>query len=548
VDETFSLAEAVAIHNGRFVAVGSTSQIRGMAGPGTDVVDLEGRTVLPGFNDPHLHYAHSLGFEADEFTLRFRNSKSIQEMLTVVQDKIAETPKGEMIWFFLGPGNPSMLEEGRFPNRFDLDPISPDHPVLLEFGGSGANSSANTLALKKAGIDRRTRQPSRDRLIGRVVTDSSGNPTGEFDGRGATSIARSLLVRHATETLVETTKRAEKLVLPYGITTIGDPNTNMASPADNLNWVKAYQRLDNRGELIVRVNNIMRMPILYWPVDDILEWFQGLHFDPGFGSESLRFSQIKISVYDPRSGYDVPREDVKRVIREVHRAGWQLYIHTGRGYSYDLAIEGLEEAYQEFPREDARHIITHARFPTEEIMEVLSRHGIIVEPQTGALYAMGDDYEEQTEDPDRPAFGVTPLRSYLDNGVVVITGSDQNPVGPLFTVFESVNRLRQSGKVIYPDERITLEEAIRAITITPAFSTFEENLKGSIEPGKLADLVVLGQDILAVAPEEIKDIPVMQTMIGGRFVYTNPNPDPNQEVEYWYPTRGRRGVLNIAAN
>jgi len=142
VDEDFSIAEAVAIKDGKFVAVGSNAQIRNLAGGLTEVVDLEGKTVLPGFNDPHLHFAHSLGFVEDELTRKFRNTQSIKEILAVVQEKIDQTPAGELVWFFLGPGSPNALEEGRFPNRMDLDPISPEHPVLLEYGGSGANSSA----------------------------------------------------------------------------------------------------------------------------------------------------------------------------------------------------------------------------------------------------------------------------------------------------------------------------------------------------------------------------------------------------------------------
>ena len=545
VDQDFSIAEAVAIKHGRFVAVGTNSSVRSLAGDSTEMVDLEGRTVLPGFNDPHEHFAHSLGFVADELTEKFRTSQSITEILAVVEEKIEQTPPGEMVWFFLGPGSPNSLEEGRYPNRRDLDPISPQHPVLLEFGGSGANSSANSLALQKAGITRSTPQPSTKNLIGEIIKDASGEPTGVFLGRGASSLPHSVLVRHSTQTLTETSKRAAELVIPYGITTVGDPNTNMSSVRDNQTWVQAYQRLNTQGDLSVRINCIMRLPILYWPLDEILDWMDNLLYDPGFGNERLRFGQIKISIYDSRSNYKIPREDVKTVIKAVHRAGWQLYIHVGRGESYDLAIEGLEEAYSEFPRQDVRHVITHARFPTDKTLEVLKRYDVIVEPQAGAIYQMSDDYEEQNADPDRPAYGPTPLRTYLDHGITVMTGSDQNPIGPMFTIFEAVNRLRKSGKVINPEERITLEEAIRAVTITPAYSTFEEDLKGSIEPGKLADLVVLGRDLLTVAPVELKDIPVMSTMIGGKFVYTNPNPDPNQKIEYWYPTRGYRAVLDI---
>ncbi len=132
----------------------------------------------------------------------------------------------------------------------------------------------------------------------------------------------------------------------------------------------------------------------------------------------------------------------------------------------------------------------------------------------------------QNVDPDRPAYGPYPLKTYLDYRVAVMTGSDSGRLSagvPLFTIYSAVNRMRRSGKGINPEERITLEEAIRAVTITPAYSTFQENLKGSIEPGKLADLVVLGRDILTVPSLEIKDIPVVKTMVDGEFVYTNPD-------------------------
>ncbi len=545
VDEEFSIVEAVAIKDGRFVAVGTNAQVEGLAGQNTVMVDLGGQTVLPGFNDPHLHFAHSLGFVADELSQKFRTSTSIKEMLEVVKEKIAVTPPGELVWFFLGPGSPDALEEGRYPTRKDLDPLTSEHPILLEFGGSGANSSANSMALRQAGITRRSPQPSTQRLMGEIIKDASGEPTGVFRGRGASSQPHSVLVLNSTETLFETTKRAAQLVLPYGITTIGDPNTNMSTVLDNHNWAQAYQQLSAAGELTVRVNCILRLPALYRPLEEAMGWMDNLFLSPGFSNETLRFGQIKISVYDSNPSYQVPKEDIKAVIKQVHSAGWQLYIHVGGGESYDTAIQGLEEAYEEFPREDARHVITHARYPTEHTLEVLERYNIIVEPQTGNIYNMSDDYEERYADPDRPAYITTPLKTYLDRGVTVMTGSDQNPVGPMFTIFEAVNRLRRSGKVINPEERLTVEQAIRAVTITPAYSTFEEDLKGSIEVGKLADLVVLGGDILTVPSVEIKDIPVMQTMIGGEFVYTNP--DPDQPIEFWYPTRGYREVLDVPA-
>jgi len=329
VDDDFSIAEAVAVKGGKFIAVGSNAEIRGLAGDRTEMVDLEGTTVLPGFNDPHLHFAHSLGFVADELTQKFRSSTSIQEILAMVQEKIEQTPAGELVWFFLGPGSPDRLEEGRYPNRRDLDPISPQHPVFLEYGGAGSNASANSLALRKAGITRRTPQPSTQKLIGEIMKDRSGEPTGVLRGRGAVALAHRVLVRHSTDTLVKTIQHASETMVAYGITTIGDPNTNVSGLSDNQTWVQAYQRLSARGDLTVRVNSIMRLPIPIQPTDEILEWLDNLLFDPGFGNETLHFGQFKIVVYDSRPDYQVPRENVKRVIKAVHRAGWQLYIHVG---------------------------------------------------------------------------------------------------------------------------------------------------------------------------------------------------------------------------
>ncbi|MBI2820737.1 MAG: amidohydrolase [Acidobacteria bacterium] len=545
VDDNFSIAQAVAIKGDRFVAVGTTDEVKGLAGSRTEMIDLEGQTVLPGFNDPHEHFSHSLGFVEDDLTREFRVSTSIAGILEVVKKKISQTPPGELVWFFLGPGSPNDLKERRYPDRKDLDPISPGHPVFLEYGGSGAAASANSLALKKAGVTRSTPQPFSQSLNGEIIKDASGEPTGVFMGRAAAALPHSMLVEHSVETLAKNIVRASDMVVPYGITTIGDPNTNMASPRDNLNWIRAYQRISASNKPKVRVNCVIRLPIQIRPTSEILTWFDNLPYEPGFGNDTLHFGQIKISVYDSSPTFKTPVADVKQVIKAVHRAGWQLYIHVGGGESFDLAIDGLEEAYKEYPRQDARHIITHARYPTDLTLEVLKRYGVIVEPQTGAIFEMSDDYEKQIADPRRPAYGPTPLKTYLKNEIAVMTGSDQSPIGPMFTIFQAVNRLRKSGKVINPEERLTVEEAIRACTITPAYSTFQENLKGSIEPGKLADLVVLGRDILTVPPVEIKDIPVMRTMMGGQFTYVNPNKDPRQRIEYWYPTRGRRAVLDI---
>jgi predicted amidohydrolase YtcJ len=270
----------------------------------------------------------------------------------------------------------------------------------------------------------------------------------------------------------------------------------------------AYQRLSRRGELKVRINNMIRLPIRVAPEADVLDFLNSLLYI-SFSNDYLRVGTLKIAV--DGSGYQVPKDTVRRVLKAAHKAGWQMFIHLTAKGSFDIVADALDEAYREFPREDARHIITHAANPSPANIAVLKKWGIAVEPQPPGQ-----------------------LRTYVDNGIVLMTGTDQKPIGPLMTIWSAVNATRDDGTVVDAKERLTLEEAIRAVTIVPAWGSFEENLKGSIEAGKLADLVVLGRDLMTTPSMQIREIPVLMTMVGGKWMYLNPNKDPNQKVKYVY--------------
>jgi predicted amidohydrolase YtcJ len=284
--------------------------------------------------------------------------------------------------------------------------------------------------------------------------------------------------------------------------------TNAGKALDNKPGMLAYQRLARRGELQVRINNMIRLPIRVAPEAEVLDFLNSLLYI-SFSSDYLRVGTLKIAV--DGSGYQVPRDTIRRVLKEAHKAGWQMFIHLGAPGSFDMVTDALEEAYREFPRDDARHVITHARNPSPKNIAVLKKYGVMVEPQPPG-----------------------PLRTYLDSGVVVMTGTDQKPIGPLMTIWSAVNNTDDEGKVVNEKEKITLQEAIRAVTSVPAWGSFEESVKGSIEVGKFADLVVLGRDIMTVPSMEIRDIPVLMTMVGGKWRYVNPNKDPRQKVTYMY--------------
>jgi hypothetical protein len=528
VDEKFSIAEAVAITNGKFVAIGSNADIRALVGPDTEEIDLEGRTVLPGFTDPHVHFAHKVGKKSDRYEDMFAEARSIEEIRKALRMKVEQTPPGEIIWFSRGVRSASDLAEKRWPTRYDLDPVSPDHPVIMGFAADHVTIVNSKLIDMVGTITKDTPQPTERGFAGEIMKDpETGEPTGILREKGATTLARGPFNLYPTAALEDNILRGSKEMVKYGITTLYDPVTNIGKAMDNQPGLQAYQRLSSQGKLTVRINAMIRMPIRVETLEQNLAFLNSLLFAPEFRNDYLRVGTLKISV--DGSGMRVPPDKVRTILKAAHKAGWQMFIHLGGGESFDVVTESLEAAYREFPRENARHVITHARYPSQKNIETLKKYDVLVEPQTISLLRYNADAVSQVE-PGR--YGPIPTRTYLDNGVRVMTGTDQKPIGPLNTIWASVNRLGRSGQVIQPEERMSLEEAIRACTIVPAYASFEEDVKGSIEVGKLADLVVLGRDILSVPKGEIRDIPVLMTMIGGKFVYVNPNKDPNQKVEY----------------
>ena len=540
VDPDFSTAQAVAIKDGRLVAVGSDQEVLALAGSETETMDLEGKTVLPGFNDSHLHLSWPVGEPPDPAIQQLGKARSIEEIVELVRQKVAVTPPGELVWMPGGVTRVEQIQEKRWPTRHDLDPVSPDNPVIVIFSADHVYVT-NSLGLSRAGINRRSVQPHARGMFGEFMTDQRGEPTGVVTGRAAARILRVALNVWSADELERNMAQAILTdVIPYGITSLSDPQ-NGGSPPKPVQH--AYQRLLNRPEgLPARINLMIRLPVRSLSTQDTLDLINNLLYSPPIGNDFFRVGTFKVALDKGRPGqspYIVPEERGKKALIEAHRKGWQLYVHITTPQTFDYASEALEEAYELYPREDARHIFTHINQPTQANIETMKRLGIIADLQVNSIYHAADDAEEHYQvNPDRPDLGPRPVATYRDAGIPVILSSDQSPVGPLFTLYEAVNRVRKSGKVFRPEERLTLEEAIRAVTVKSAWAFFEDEIKGSIEVGKYADLVVLGRDILTIDPLQIKDIPVLMTMTNGKFVYLNPNQDPQQKVEYFrYPSR-----------
>jgi len=539
VDEDFSIAEAVAIKDGNIVAVGSNGDVLALAGSTTEKMDLEGKTVLPGLHDSHLHLAWPVGEAPNPAIRELGAARSIGEIVDIVRREAKAASPGELVWIPFGPGRVTQIKEQRWPNKNDLDPVSPDNPVIVTFAADGVYVT-NSMGLAQANINRRTPQPYKSGLMGEFEIDRRGNPTGILKGRSGAHLLREPLGVWSTDILEENIARSIEVdVIPFGITSLADP----AMASNNQPIQHAFQRVANRKEgLPARVNLMIRIPVRALSAEACIELIQGLLFAPPFKNDFFRVGTFKLSMdkgYPGAKPYIVPEEKGRKVLIEAHKAGWQLYVHITTPETFDYVSAALEEAYRLYPREDARHIFTHIHYPTQENIDTMKRLGIIADLQVTRVYHTADDAEEhETIDPKRPHLGSRPVATYRDAGIPVILSSDQAPVGPLFSIWEAVNRVRKSGKVYQPEEKLTLEEAIRAVTITPAWTFFEDDVKGSIETGKFADLVVLGKDILTVDPMEIKDIPVLMTMTGGKLVYVNPNQGPDQEVKYYrYPAR-----------
>ncbi|MBI2820988.1 MAG: amidohydrolase family protein, partial [Acidobacteria bacterium] len=466
VDKDFSMAEAVAIKDGRFLAVGSNAEILPLAGARTEKIDLGGKTVLPGLRDSHVHLAHRVGEPPDPLNRKMVQARSIAEIVDVVRQRAAVTPPGNVVWFAEGPSSVEQIQEKRWPTRKDLDPVSPKNPVLLAFAGDYFNIT-NSAGLAAAGIDRNTPQPYKRGLFGEFVIDEkTGEPTGVMMGRAAGHILRQAVQLWPEDVLERNIERAlNRDIVPYGITSLSDPLTDSNNQPAQL----AYQRVANRGEgLPVRINLMVRIPIRSLSTEENLNLIDGLLFAPPWRNSFLRVGTFKLSLDKGRPGgepYIVPAEKGKKVLIEGHRKGWQLYVHITTPETFDYACQALEEAFRLYPRKDARHVFTHINQPTRENLATMKRLGIIADLQVSSIYHMADDAESKRKsNPKRPDLGPRPVATYRNAGIPVILSSDQAPIGPLFSIWAAVTRVRKSGKVFRPEERLTLQEAIRATT------------------------------------------------------------------------------------
>ncbi len=508
IDADLSLASAVAVNGTDIVAVGGETLLDQYKS--ANMVDLGGKVLMPGFIDSHTH----LRGRPQRF-IDLTKTRSIEEMKGQVSAKAIELGAGEWI---TGYGwSEDVMAELRRPLRSDLDQAAPENPVLLTRAG-GHSAVANSMALRQAEVTVTTPQPEN----GVIERGQDGELNGVI--RERKDIVSRLIPEPTYEDVRDNLIEVLKEQLSLGITSFTNASYSRS--------VESYPE----WEIIYRLHrgSLPRASIqVAWRGPEAMTAFGK---KSGDGDEHLRVGPIKIIVdggftgpaaftKEPYKGETEYRgtlrltlEELNTTIREAHAAGWQFGIHAIGDAAIELTIDELAAALDELPREDHRHYLNHFTvMPSAESMDKMAAYGIAITQQPNFTYTLDGRYSAYL-DGDRLRHN-NPLRTPMDHGIHVAISSDILPIGPMVGIYAAVTRKGMSGAVFGEEEALTVMESLRGYTLYGAWLSFEEDRKGSIEPGKLADMIVLDQDILTVDPDHIMDILVEQTWLGGKLVF-----------------------------
>jgi len=510
-------AQAVASRLGRIVAVGSTAEIRAWAGGGAEVVDLKGQRVVPGFHDAHVHFLtggmHLAG-------VQLRDARSQADFRDRLARFASGLPKGR--WIIGGDWDHENWAPAEPPTRALIDAATPAHPVFVN-RLDGHMGLANWLALKLAGIGRATPDPPG----GEIVRDARGEPTGLLKDAAMGAVYR-VIPPTRPEEIDGMLRAAMGYAAEHGVTSVQD----MSASAEAL---AGYQRLLERGEMTVRVYG-------YQPLEGY-ERLAATGVRAGFGGEKLRIGGMKAFAdgslgsttalfFEPYSDAPhtaglpaedmIPESKLLERIMGADRAGLQVAVHAIGDKANHLVLGMFEEAGKRNGARDRRFRIEHAQHLRREDMGRFGRLRVIASMQP--YHAIDDGRWAEKRIGAARARGSYAFRSLLDAGAVLAFGSDWYvaPMEPLMGIYAAVTRRTLDGQRPggwVPEEKISVEEALRAYTFGSAYVAFEERIKGTIEPGKLADLAVLSEDILSIDPEGILRTRVVMTVFAGRVIY-----------------------------
>lgn len=512
VNPAMPSAEAVAITAGRFSAVGPTREIRALAGATTRVLDAGGKTIIPGLADNHLHGAGG-GPGVD-----LSSARSLGEALKRIETRVRQAKPGEVV-ITNADWHEAQLKEQRLPYRIDLDKVAPRTPVVVVRGGH--EYILNSAALNKWDINKATKEPPG----GRITRDEAGELNGELVDRAKALVNLPEPPPPTIESLIAEHKKLNAAGL-----------TSIRYPGASIEHYRMLQEIQKRGLLTIRVNHLLR-PFVSTPAQ-LASTLDQWGVKPDEGDEWLRNGGLKLAVDGGFEGgwmtelYEKPFDeggkfygintlklaDFTALAKAANRGGWRVATHAVGDAAIDEVLAGYEAADAEKSMQGRRWSIEHAFLPRDDHYPKMKKLGLAISVQDH-LYLAGPSLVKMWG--AKRAAWVTPVRSYLDHGIEVSGGTDAPvvPYPPLWVFYHWISRDTITGGVLGADQRISRPEALRVETQNNAYLTFEEKIKGSIEPGKLADLVLLPQDIMTMPEKDIPTMKVMMTIVGGKIVY-----------------------------
>lgn len=487
-------ATAVAVRDGKITRVSANGAHENFTGRR---INCNGKTIIPGFNDAHCHI---LSFASSLLSVDCTPASvsSISDIKNRIRKRVQTASDGEWIRAF--GYDEFSLEERRHPTRFDLDEAAPDHPVKLMHRSRHA-CVLNSRAMALVGITNETQEPGG----GMIERDlQSGQPSGmlfemnDFIDTKVPPISAAEMERGV--------RLANDAYLSQGITSLQD-----ATVSNDIDTWKFFKRLRDSGSLRPRLSLMMGIQCM----DRMME--EGL--TPRHGDDSMRLGALKVMLSEARGCLYPDREDLRQMVAKAHENGFQIAIHAIEQSTVDAAVSVLESVYEKTPKNNHRHRIEHCSVCPDTLLDRLENIRALVVTQPSFIYHSGERYMETVPEEQQPL--MHRLSSFLKSGLRPCAGSDNPvvPVNPLLSMHTAVNRKTQQGNTFFSRERVLPSAALEMHTRAPAYASFDEDIKGSIIPGKLADFTILSDDPLRIAPEKIRDIKVEATIIGGEVVW-----------------------------